>query len=198
MLRALAADATGAAETGNQEGEDLLAYLRAFRYALAGEFATTGALARRLRAPRGWGLEIGTLGDAFDATGFGGTAQVDLGVHEHEHRSVGGPDGLDEMAGQVGATLFTVLEEHGLAPDYDALPGHYRRCAREVIDQYEADAAFNGFRFDRAGEREQVDRYATAIEPPECDDRLPAWHDADFDPETVATLSAQAIAEHTS
>ena len=198
MLRALAADATGAAETGNQEGEDLLAYLRAFRYALAGEFATTGALARRLRAPRGWGLEIGTLGDAFDATGFGGTAQVDLGVHEHEHRSVGGPDGLDEMAGQVGATLFTVLEEHGLAPDYDALPGRYRRCAREVIDQYETDAAFNGFRFDRAGEREQVDRYAAAIEPPDGDNRLPAWRNADLDPETVAAISAQAIAEHTS
>ena len=75
VVRALA---NGAADRRPvTDGGDLLAYLGAFRYALAGEFATTGALARRLRAPRGWGLEVGTLGDALDATGFAGTAQVD-------------------------------------------------------------------------------------------------------------------------
>ena len=196
ILRALAAEA--APEHGGAGNRDLLAYLSSFRYALAGEFATTGALAHRLRAPRDWGLEIGTLGDAYDAAGFEGTAQVDLGIHEHDHRSVGGPDGLGEMAGQVGATLFTVLEEHGIDPDYGTLPNRYGACARDMINQYATDAAFNDFTFDPEGERDQVDAYAGAIRPPAADDRLPAWRDADLDPETVAGLSAAAIEEHTS
>jgi glucosyl-3-phosphoglycerate synthase len=194
VVRALA---NGAADRRPvTDGGDLLAYLGAFRYALAGEFATTGALARRLRAPRGWGLEVGTLGDALDATGFAGTAQVDLGVYEHDHRSIGGHDGLGEMCGQVGATLFTILEEHGIEPDYEVLPERYRNCARTLVEQYAADAAFNGFAFDRQGERAQIDQYATTIRPPAGDDRLPAWRDADLDPATVASLSAAAIEEH--
>ena len=48
----------------------LLDYLDAFRYALAGEFAATVDLASRLRVQRGWGLEVGTLGDAFAHAGF--------------------------------------------------------------------------------------------------------------------------------
>jgi glucosyl-3-phosphoglycerate synthase len=191
LVRALAAGP--AARDAGPEAEEFLAYLGVFRYALAGEFATTGALATRLRSPRGWGLEVGTLGDAFDAAGIAGTAQVDLGVHEHDHRSVGGPDGLGEMCGQVGATLFTVLEEHSVDPDYATLPDRYGACARSMIEQYAADAAFNGFEFNRQQERKQVQRYAETIRPPAADDRLPAWRDAELDPSTVASLSAAAI-----
>jgi len=159
LVRALAAE-------GRAGGAgDILAYLSSFRYALAGEFAMTGDLARRLRAPRGWGLEVGTLGDAFDAAGFAGTAQVDLGVHEHDHRSVDGSDGLGEMCGQVGATLFTVLEEHGIEPAYRTLPDRYRRHARALVDQYATDAAFNGLSYDRQQERKQVERYADSELP---------------------------------
>jgi glucosyl-3-phosphoglycerate synthase len=57
----------------------ILDYLAAFRYALAGEFAATAELASRLRLQRSWGLEVGTLGEAFDYAGFEGSAQVDLG-----------------------------------------------------------------------------------------------------------------------
>jgi len=188
LLRALAA--------GEHTGAGLLDYLGAFRYALAGEFAMTGELATRLRAPRGWGLEVGTLGDAFDAAGVAGTAQVDLGVHEHDHRSVGGPDGLGEMCRQVGATLFTTLEEHGIDPDYGALADRYRTSADELIEQYAADAAFNDFTFDRQQELDQVERYAATIEPPSADARLPAWRDADLEPSTIESLSAAAIDEH--
>jgi glucosyl-3-phosphoglycerate synthase len=192
LLRALTRETRGGTNT-----DGLLDYLAAFRYPLAGEFAVTGDLATRLRSPRGWGLEVGTLGDAFDAAGFAGTAQVDLGIHEHDHRSVGGPDGLGEMCREVGATLFTVLEEYDVRPDYGTLPDSYRVCARELIEQYAADAAFNGFTFDRQQEREQVERYASTIEPPGDDTRLPAWRNADLDPETVESLSAAAIDEHT-
>ena len=82
--------------------EPVLQYLDSFRYALAGEFAATAATARRIRMPRTWGLEVGTLGDTFDVAGFAGTAQVDLGRYEHEHRGVGGTGGLSTMSRSVG------------------------------------------------------------------------------------------------
>ncbi|WP_207590682.1 glycosyl transferase family 2 [Halomontanus rarus] len=167
----------------------ILDYLGSFRYALAGEFAMTADLAHRLRAPRAWGLEVGTLGDAFAHAGLDGTAQVDLGRHEHDHRSVGGDTGLEGMSREVAATLLGVLEEGGVDPDYGTLPDRYRESGRRLIEQYRADARFNGLAYDAAAEREQVDRYADSIRPPEEDRRLPPWTDAPFAPETVRTAA---------
>ncbi|MDG5817582.1 glycosyl transferase family 2 [Natronococcus sp. A-GB7] len=175
LLRALSA----------RHDEPILEYCGAFRYALAGEFAMTADLARELRPPRTWGLEVGTLGDAFDYAGFAGTAQVDLGVHEHDHRAVAGETGLEGMSRTVGAELLRVLENGGVDPDYETLPGRYREIGRELIAQYRADAAFNGLAYDPDRESAQLERYAAAIEPPGPDRRLPRWLDAPIDPETV-------------
>ena len=177
----------------DQHDAAVLDYLGAFRYALAGEFAMTADLARNLRAQRAWGLEVGTLGDAFAHAGFEGTAQVDLGRHEHDHRAVSGPTGLAEMARQVGAALFRVVEDHGVAPDYDALPERYRAVAEGFVRRYAADASFNDLSYDPAAEREQVADYADAVGQPGGDARLPAWTDAPVDPEVVATASADAV-----
>lgn len=171
----------------------LVDYLLAFRYTLAGEFAATSGVVRSLRVQPGWGLEIGTLGDAFDAAGFDGTAQVDLGTHEHDHRAVGGPEGLGDMCSEVGAAMFHALEERDVDLDYDALVDSYREVARTTIEQYAADAAFNGLDYDRAGERDQVDEYAAAVRAPGDDHRLPAWSECEFDPETVRELSSRSI-----
>ncbi|SEW22010.1 glycosyltransferase family protein [Natrinema salifodinae] len=160
-------------------------YLGAFRYALAGEFAATADLARRLRAPRAWGLEVGTLGDAYDVAGFGGSAQVDLGRHEHDHRAVTGDAGLEGMSREVAAELLRALEDRGVEPDYETLPDRYRVAGGELIDQYRADAAFNGLEYDPAGERDQVARYAESIAPPGPDTRLPRWTEAPFSPADV-------------
>ncbi len=173
----------------------VLSYLDAFRYPLAGEFAVTGALARRLRVPRDWGLEVGVLGDAFDIAGFAGSAQVDLGMHKHDHRSISGPGGLDEMAGNVGSTLFRLLEERGIEPDYKTLPRRYQQTADRLVEQYAADAAFNGLTYDPAGEREQITAYAASIAPSTRDTRLPAWRDIELEPDEIAALSAAAIDE---
>jgi glucosyl-3-phosphoglycerate synthase len=175
----------------------ILRYLAAFRYPLSGEFATTGDVARRLRAQPGWGLELGSLGEAFDAAGFAGTAQVDLGTHEHDHRSVGGPSGLGDMSREVAAALFRVLADHGIDPDYETLPARYRETADRFVDQYAADAGFNGLDYDPAGERDQVATYADAIAPPGPDSRLPAWVDAPVDPAEVRAVSRSAIADAT-
>ncbi|QLD90196.1 glycosyl transferase family 2 [Natronomonas salina] len=160
-------------------------YLGAFRYALAGEFATTGALARRLRVQRGWGLEVGTLGEAYRLVGADGTAQVDLGVHEHDHRTVTGPSGLSDMSEQVAAALFRAVEDNGGAPDYDGLAERYRTAAARLVDAYELDAAFNDLTYDRVDELRQVDAYAGTIEPPGADTRLPPWQSADLTAEAV-------------
>jgi len=160
-------------------------YLGAFRYALAGEMALTGRLAHRVRAQRGWGLEVGVLGDTFAAAGFDGSAQVDLGVHEHDHRAVSGPRGLGDMSAEVGAACFRVLEDHGVRPDFDALRADYRETASALVEQYAADAAFNGLEYDEDGEREQVATYAGAVAPPGEDTRLPAWVDAPLAPVDV-------------
>ncbi|MFB6172378.1 MAG: glycosyl transferase family 2 [Haloarculaceae archaeon] len=179
LLRALA-DANDA---------PVLSYLDAFRYALAGEFAATAEVVRRLRPPRGWGLEVATLGDAFRTAGFADSAQVDLGIHRHDHRSVAGPSGLSDMADQVGAALFAVVEDHGVDPGYDTLPDRYREAADRLVRQYAADAAFNGFDYDPAAEREQVAAYADAVAPGEAR-RLPAWVDAPISPADVRAAAA--------
>jgi glucosyl-3-phosphoglycerate synthase len=179
-----------------REGHDvraapILDYLDAFRYALAGEFAATAELAARLRTPRSWGLELGTLGDAFAVAGFDRTAQVDLGTHEHDHRSVGGPTGLSDMSEHVGEALFRVVERHGVDPDYDRLGERYRETARRFVRAYEADATFNGLSYDRTAEVEQVEHYAAAVTPPDgVDDRLPAWRDAPVEPAAVRDAAA--------
>ena len=179
--------------------EPYLRYLDAFRYALAGEFAATAATARRIRMPRQWGLEVGTLGDVFDVAGFSGTAQVDLGRYEHDHRGVGGSGGLSEMSRSVGETLLRSVVDHGIDVDFHTLVDRYRETAGDLVDQYELDAAFNGFRFDCGSEREQVTRYAEAVaEPTDPDNRLPAWEHAPLDPDAVVEAAAADLDDVTS
>ncbi|KTG09706.1 glycosyl transferase family 2 [Haloprofundus marisrubri] len=175
----------------------ILDYLSAFRYALAGEFAATTDVARRLRVQRTWGLEVGTLGDAFTLAGLDGSAQVDLGAYEHDHRAVGGPTGLSEMSRSVGAALLQVVEDHGVDPAYETLPRRYRETARRLVRQYGVDAAFNGLDYDRSEEYEQVERYTEAITAPSDDDRLPAWVDSPISPATVAELAEADLREST-
>jgi len=183
LLRALSAD----------HRDPLLAYLSAFRYPLAGEFAFTADAARRIRAQRAWGLEIGMLGEAYDVVGEAATAQVDLGMHRHDHRPVGGHGGLSTMAQEVGEALFRVLEARGLSPNYDSLPEAYRGVASRLITQYGTDAAVNGLAYDPESERAQVSSYAESIRAPGTDDRLPAWVDTDLAPSAVTEASRRAF-----
>ena len=164
----------------------VLEYLEAFRYALAGEFAATTDLVSRLRVQRGWGLEVGTLGEAFAHAGFEGSAQVDLGRYEHDHRSVEGPTGLADMSRAVGAATLRAVADAGVDVDYDTLPARYRETAGRLVRRYATDAAFNGLSYDNTDEREQVATYAEAIASPGPDTRLPAWNDAPLAPEEVA------------
>jgi len=174
---------------------EIVDYLLAFRYALAGEFAATSQVIRSLRAQPGWGLEIGTLGDAYDAAGFAGSAQVDLGTHEHDHRSVSGPSGLGDMCEEVGQALFRVLADQGVQVEYDRLRESYLTAADGLVDQYAADARFNGLDYDAPSEREQVREYARGVAPLGEDRRLPAWRDCDLSPAQISSRSRDAVAD---
>jgi len=173
--------------------DPLLSYLSAFRYPLAGEFAFTADAARSIRAQRAWGLEIGMLGEAYDVVGETATAQVDLGMHRHDHRPVGGRGGLSTMAQEVGEALFRVLEDRGLAPDYERLPDAYRDAADTLVRQYGADAAVNGLTYDPEAERSQVRSYAESIRAPGPDDRLPAWTETTLSPTAVREVSRDTL-----
>jgi glucosyl-3-phosphoglycerate synthase len=190
LVRALD-DATDTREAG------IVEYLDAFRYALAGEFAATTDLVSRLRIQRGWGLEVGTLGETFAHAGFDGSAQVDLGRYEHDHRSVDGPTGLADMSRAVGAATLRAVEEGGVDVDYDALADRYREAADGLIRGYETDAAFNGLDYDRDAERAQVATYAEALGEPGPNTRLPAWRDAPVTPEEIGEAVRADIAAAT-
>lgn len=179
LVRALA-DSTESHEAG------IVEYLDAFRYALAGEFAATSDLVSRLRVQRGWGLEVGTLGEAFAHAGFSGSAQVDLGRYEHDHRAVDGPTGLADMSQAVGAATLRAVEDGGIDVEYDGLADRYREAADGLVRAYATDAAFNGLSYDQTDERSQVETYADALGEPGRDTRLPAWRDAPITPEAVA------------
>jgi glucosyl-3-phosphoglycerate synthase len=98
------------------------------------------------------------------------------------------------MADQVGATLLSVVEEYGVAPDYDRLPARYREVADRLVRQYDADAAFNGLDHDADAEREQVHEYAAAVSPPE-DLRLPAWTETSLTPDAVRAAASADLDE---
>ncbi|MFW6436268.1 MAG: glycosyl transferase family 2 [Halococcoides sp.] len=170
----------------------IVRYLRAFRYTLSGSIATTARVARSMRPPPGWGLEIATLGTAFERAGFEATAQVDLGRHVHDHRPVTGSDGLERMAREVWAALVDVLASHSVDVDPATLRPAYRSAADRLIDQYALDARFNGLPVDPESERAQVERYADAIDQTGRIERLPAWDAIDLDPQTVRATATRA------
>ncbi len=175
--------------------DELVAFFGAFRYALSGEAAMTRELARELRPQRTWGLEVGTLADAFAHAGFAGSAQVDLGTYVHDHRAVTGPASLTDMSEGVGAAVLRAVAERGVELDYDALRAAYRERAAELVRAYAADARFNGFEYDADAERDQVESYAPAVAEPGTDDRLPAWSEAPLDADAVREDARRDLAE---
>ncbi len=179
-----------------QEHHDapILDYLGSFRYALAGEFGARADLATRFRIERRFGLEVGTLGDAFDHAGFDGTAQVDLGRYEHDHRAVSGPTGLSDMCEEVASALFRVVEDHNVVPDYADLRSTYETHAASLVRQYAADAAFNRLEYDPGAELEQTETYADAIRGSTGDDRLPAWRTVELTPADLLEASRADLA----
>lgn len=165
--------------------EPLLQYLGAFRYALAGEFATTASLIQRLPFERRFGLEVGTLGGAYSHAGFDQTAQVDLGEYKHDHRAVGGPTGLADMSREIVAALFRTLADNDIPIDHKEIRDEYLATGHTFIEQYTTDATYNALDYDPDDERDQLQTYVDAIEPLGPDDRLPSWNETSLNPTSL-------------
>jgi glucosyl-3-phosphoglycerate synthase len=187
----------------------LLDYLGSFRYALSGEFAMKADLARVNRLPGNWGLEVGTLVEVYRRCGTRRVCQTEICNHyDHKHQalSAGNPrQGLLKMCIDVTATLLGALAAEGVVPSGAAsrqLLAAYRCTARDTIQQYRADAAINGLRYDIREEQHMVDVFAEAVRAA-CDQRvtgavlplMPTWEEVISAIPAFPSLLQQAVDE---
>jgi glucosyl-3-phosphoglycerate synthase len=147
-----------------------LDYLGSFRYPLSGEFAVSTSLARSLRVPGDWGLEIGTLAEVFANTSLKRVCQVEICKqyqHKHQPFSIEDPSrGLMKMARDILMTLVRTLATMGQVVP----PGHfstlrcaYLRAAQDGIRQYYADSLMNDLEYDRHEEELAIEAFADQI-----------------------------------
>lgn len=147
----------------------LLRHLRSFRYPLSGEMAMTGDLARNIRVPTDWGLEIGILGEVYRNASPKRTCQVDLGLYSHKHNGLGADkgEGLQRMALDIATSVYRLLaasEGARITTDLlTTLQVAYRREAQDAIRKYAMDSLANGLKYDRHDEELFVERLEPLI-----------------------------------
>ncbi len=147
-----------------------LDYLDSFRYPLAGEFAMAIDLARTLRIPGDWGLEVGVLAEVYRNTALNRICQVELCEnYEHKHQELSPEDpsrGLMKMSIDIAKSIFRTLGQEGVILSeglWRTLQIAYLRTGQDTIKHYEDDAAINGLYFDRHQEGMAVESFARAI-----------------------------------
>ncbi len=148
-----------------------LVFLDSFRYPLAGEFAMTTDLARIVRIPSDWGLEVGMLSEVFRSCAPRRICEVDLCEtydHKHQDLSQENPEaGLNRMAVDIAKHLFRTLASEGVVISdgfFKSVKAAYLREAQDAIRKYDDDARINGLQFDRHAEGTAVDMFAKSIE----------------------------------
>lgn len=148
---------------------DYLRYLSSYRYPLSGEFALTGDLALNTRIPGNWGLEIGMLAEVYRSVAEKRIAQVDLGIFDHKHQSLGesSQQGLQKMCRDIlQSVLRTLTETEQVVISMDhirALRVKFRREAQDFTRQYFVDAVFNNLPYDRHEEENIVEIFERVI-----------------------------------
>ena len=147
-----------------------LVYLDTFRYPLAGEMAMTVDLARRMRIPYDWGVEIGILAEVYRNSAARAICQSELcEVYDHKHQELSARDsskGLNKMAVDVAKSIFRTMAADGIKLDsglFDTLLAAYVRKAEDTVRHYGADAVINGLKFDRHEEEVAVHTFARSI-----------------------------------
>jgi glucosyl-3-phosphoglycerate synthase len=132
-----------------------LRYLSAYRYPLSGEFALTSDLALNTRIPGNWGLEIGLLAEVYRSIAEKRIAQIDLGIFDHKHQTVGSSsqEGLRKMCRDILRSILRTLtetEQVVISRDHiHTLRVKFRREAQDYTRQYFVDARFNNLEYDR-------------------------------------------------
>lgn len=153
-----------ALETTLDKPSPLISHLRSFRYPLSGEMAITGDLARNIRIPTDWGLEVGILGEVYRNAAPKRSCQVDLGIYSHKHNTVGkdASEGLQRMVLDIATSVYRLVaasEGQRITSDHmTTLQVVYRREAQDAVRKYAMDALANGLNYDRHGEELFVER----------------------------------------
>jgi glucosyl-3-phosphoglycerate synthase len=169
----------------------LLEFLDSFRYPLAGEFGMTASLARQVRIPDHWGLEVGLMAEVFRNTSPQRVCQVELCDHyEHKHRELSHEDptrGLSRMVIDIATALYHNLASVGVQFDagfLNTLCATYLRQAQDTVSGYADVALINGLAFDQHDEERMVETFTSGLRiaglrfvrdplPPEP---VPNWH----------------------
>ncbi len=148
----------------------LLQFIDSFRYPLAGEFAMKMALARQVRIPSDWGLEIGLMAEVFRNVSPNRVCQVELcDNYDHKHQELSPKDptrGLHRMVIDIATTLFRNLASVGVQFDagfLNSLCAAYLRQAQDTVSAYADDALINGLRFDPHDEEAMVETFNAGL-----------------------------------
>ncbi|PSN17581.1 glucosyl-3-phosphoglycerate synthase [filamentous cyanobacterium CCP5] len=148
---------------------DYLRYLNAYRYPLSGEFALNSDLALNTRIPANWGLEVGLLAEVYRNVALKRIAQVDLGLFEHKHQTIGSStnQGLQKMCRDILQSILRTLtetEQVAISMDHIRAVGvKYRREAQNLARQYFVDARFNSLSYDRHKEEVTLEQFEQVI-----------------------------------
>jgi len=165
-----------------------LQYLQSFRYPLAGEFAFTKDLAMNLRIPCDWGLEIGLLSEVYRNVRTSKIAQVDLGLFDHKHKTIGKTEkeGLQRMCTEILSSILRGLMEHQAqtltSTQLSTLEVLYKRVGEDRVKQFGLDSAVNKIPYDRHEEELSVHKFANLLKPATqnflknpATQQLPSW-----------------------
>ena len=148
----------------------ILVYLDSFRYILSGEVAMVADLARVVRTPSDWGLEVGTLAEVYRNTSTQRVCQVGLtSRYDHKHQDLSSDDqstGLFRMGIDICLSILRTLASEGVTLStgtLNTLVGTYLRTAEDTIKRFHDDAAINGLHFDRQAEEVAVETFTKGI-----------------------------------
>jgi len=148
-----------------------LCYLDDFRYPLSGEIAMTSELARLIRIPGGWGLEVATLAEVYRNVNPKRICQVDLAdTYEHKHQPLSSGDpsaGLMKMCVDITRSILNTLASEGVSFSegfFRSLQAAYLRHAQDTIRKCAGDAAVNGLHYDRHEEGLAVETFLKALQ----------------------------------
>ena len=151
-------------------GGEILRYYDSFRYPLAGEFAMEADLARIIRLPSDWGLEVGVLAKIYRSCSVARICQSELcDNYKHKHQNLSPEnkeEGLNRMAIEIGKSLLRTLATEGVVftPGVvNTLRATYLRIARDTIERYHGDALINGLDYDRNVEGRAVEMFSEGI-----------------------------------
>jgi len=168
-----------------------ISYLQSFRYPLSGEFAIRTNLARIMRFPGDWGLEVSVLYEVYRNITHKRIAQVELTHrYDHKHQDISKRDsskGLHKMAIDIATNVLKNIAAEGIIISEGVLrtiQKNYLKIAQNLISSYHAISMMNDLKFHRHKEEGLVEVFYRALitssnkflEDPMGVQMLPNWN----------------------